>query len=118
MTGARDMPVVIGLYLGRRDGEALRPVATAAPVLLFLHDRGCLISRIAHRQMLQLGGDIPLVDVQRVKDISRAIEARTGVRHESPQVIVLRHGQAAWSASHYAITAEAVARAAQEAATS
>jgi hypothetical protein len=30
------------------------------------------------------------------------------VRHESPQVIVLRAGRAAWSASHFRITADAV----------
>jgi bacillithiol system protein YtxJ len=36
-------------------------------------------------------------------------------RHESPQVIVLRQGRAIWSASHDAITAQAVATALQEA---
>ena len=41
-------------------------------------------------------------------DLIRAIEERTGVQHESPQVILLDHGRAAWSASHYAITAQAV----------
>ena len=84
-------------------------------VTLFLHDRGCPISAAAYRQMTRLGGEIPLIDVQRAKDVSRAVEARTGVRHESPQVIVLHHGRAIWSASHYAVTAQAVANAIQEA---
>jgi bacillithiol system protein YtxJ len=48
------------------------------------------------------------VDVRRDRAVSRAIEAQTGVRHESPQAIVLRHGKAVWDASHFAITAEAV----------
>ncbi len=84
-------------------------------VLLFLHDGGCPISAAAYRQMTRLGGEVPLVDVRRSKDISRAIEQRTAVRHESPQVIVLRHGRAIWSASHYAITTDSVAAAARDA---
>jgi bacillithiol system protein YtxJ len=50
-----------------------------------------------------------LVDVTSGQALSHAIEERTGVRHESPQVIVLRHGKATWHASHFAITARAVA---------
>jgi len=52
-----------------------------------------------------------LVEVQRARELSAEIENRLGVNHESPQVIVLRNGQVVWNASHYKITAEAVARA-------
>jgi bacillithiol system protein YtxJ len=81
------------------------------PTLLFLHDPGCPVSAAAHRRVARLGGEVPLVDVCRQKDLSRAIEARTGVRHESPQALVLRGGRAVWSASHRAVTAEAIAAA-------
>jgi bacillithiol system protein YtxJ len=77
----------------------------AQPVALFLHDPGCPISRAAFRQMSRLSTEIPLIDVRTGTRLSHAVEERTGVRHESPQVIVLRHGQPVWSASHYAITA-------------
>jgi bacillithiol system protein YtxJ len=78
------------------------------PVALFLHDPGCPISRAAFRQMSRLSTVIPVIpviDVRTGTHLSHAVEERTGVRHESPQVIVLRHGQPVWSASHYAITA-------------
>ena len=88
--------------------EGLLQESQQHPVVLFLHDPSCPISRAAHRQMTRLGGPVPLVDVRTGTQISRAIEERTGVQHESPQVILLDHGQAAWSASHYAITAQAV----------
>lgn len=78
------------------------------PVILFLHDPGCPISARAYRQMSTIDSEIPLVDVRRNHTLSRAIEARTGIRHESPQVIMLDQGQPIWSASHYAITADAV----------
>lgn len=83
-----------------------------APSVLFLHDRWCPISANAYREMSSLDqGAIEktvLIDVTRGRELSRAIEERTGVRHESPQVLVLRDGKAAWHASHFAITATAV----------
>ncbi len=80
-----------------------------ASVVVFLHDPFCPISAAAYREMSQVADDVALIDVARAQDLSHLIEARTGVRHESPQVLVLRNGQAVWSASHHAITAEAVA---------
>ncbi len=38
--------------------------------------------------------------------------SRTGIKHESPQVIVLRNGRPVYAASHWDITGEEVARAA------
>jgi len=100
------------------DTAALAPLFVAShavPTILFLHDPGCPISRAAYRQMMRLDRDIPLVDVRRAHGLSRDVEERTGVRHESPQVIVLRQGRAAWSASHYAITTRAVTDALRQA---
>ena len=77
-------------------------------VTLFLHDPSCPISAHAFRQMAHVAAEIALVDVSSSRDITRSIEQRTGVRHESPQVLVLRDGQAVWSASHYGITTIAV----------
>ena len=51
---------------------------------------------------------VHLVDVARQPDLTRLIALRSGVRHESPQVVVLCDGQVRWSASHFGITAEAV----------
>ena len=85
------------------------------PVVLFLHDPGCPISARAYRQMAQLDGTVPLIDVRHGQQLSQSIEARTGIRHESPQVFVLRQGQARWSASHYRVTTQAVTAALQAA---
>ena len=88
-----------------------RLLTTAGTAVLFLHDEGCPTSHRAHGEMTRLGGEVALIDVRRQRHLTRAIAGLTGVRHESPQVIVLRDGRAAWAASHRAITAEAVARA-------
>jgi bacillithiol system protein YtxJ len=56
--------------------------------------------------------DLPayIVHVRSERPLSQQIAARSGVPHESPQVIVLRRGAPVWSASHHEITAEALAR--------
>ena len=83
----------------------------AGIVVLFLHAPRCGISVRAYAEVARLGGEVVLVDVAHTHDVKWAIEHRTGVRHESPQVIVLLGGRPIWSASHYAITTAAVERA-------
>jgi len=85
------------------------------PVWIFQHDPFCPISRAAWTEVARYDGNIDLVDVAGRHALVRAIEARTGVRHESPQVLLLRHRQAVWSASHFAITAAAMTKAASRA---
>jgi bacillithiol system protein YtxJ len=77
-------------------------------VILFNHDPHCPISARAFSQMEKLDDDVMLVDVSRERVLTREIQGRTGVRHESPQVIVFRDGQPTWSASHFQITTDAV----------
>ncbi len=84
------------------------------PVLLFKHSTTCPISAAAYREVQQLATEIALVVVQRAREVSREVETRTGVRHESPQALILKHGEAVWSASHWHITAEAVEQAMRE----
>ena len=78
------------------------------PVVLFKHSSTCPISTAAYRQMSLVANEVSLVVVQRAGEVSREIASRTGIRHESPQAIVLRNGQAVWSASHFDITSDAV----------
>jgi bacillithiol system protein YtxJ len=55
--------------------------------------------------------EIHYLDLLAHRDVSDAAAERLGVRHQSPQVIVLRDGKAAVVLSHFAITPEALARA-------
>jgi bacillithiol system protein YtxJ len=83
-------------------------------VVLFKHSLTCPISARAYQQMAEFPGEVTLIEVQRAREFSREIEKRLGIAHESPQVIVLRNGQVVWNASHFDITAEAVAEAVRE----
>ena len=43
------------------------------------------------------------VIIQHARDISNRIAADLGVRHESPQLIYVKDGQAVWSVSHHQV---------------
>ena len=95
--------------------DALIESSSERPLVIFKHSLTCPISAAAYDQMAEYEGEVALLEVQRARGLSSVIESRLGVAHESPQVIVLRKGQVFWNASHFKITAEAVARAVVEA---
>jgi bacillithiol system protein YtxJ len=78
------------------------------PVVLFKHSITCPISTDASTQMSIVNGDVNLVVVQTSRQISNEIEKRTSLRHESPQVIILKGGKPIFNATHYKITADAI----------
>ena len=85
------------------------------PVLIFKHSLTCPISAAAHAQMRRVGADVALVVVQRARNISREVESRTGLRHESPQALIICDGKVIWSDSHWGVTTERVEKALREA---
>lgn len=97
------------------DLQRLLDGAGAQPVLIFKHSTTCPISAAAHQQFQQAvaagdlaGARLGLVRVIEERALSQAIAARFGVKHQSPQAIVLRNGRAVWHASHGAITRQAL----------
>lgn len=87
-------------------------------ILFFKHSLTCPISAAAMREMKRLTPELArrvgLVVVQTGRGVSQEIATRTGVRHESPQVILVRDEQTAWAVSHYDITAATVSEAMNE----
>ena len=81
------------------------------PVVVFKHSTTCPISAAAYDEMSRFEGEVALVEVQRARNLSKEIEQRTGVTHESPQVLVLRNGKVVWDASHWKVKADAVQQA-------
>jgi bacillithiol system protein YtxJ len=79
--------------------------------ILFLHDPWCPLSARASREVALVDADIVKIDVSRQHELSREIERRTGVRHESPQVILIKDGVAAWDASHVSIDRDSIGQA-------
>jgi bacillithiol system protein YtxJ len=88
--------------------EELFQKSHEAPVLVFKHSTTCPISAAAYRQIEGVDGDVNIIIVQSARQISNEIANRTGIRHESPQAIVLKDGKPVYHASHYNVTAEEI----------
>ena len=95
----------------RDDLDRLFAESAEQPVVLFKHDFACHISANAYRQLASVPGEVSVIDVGRQKGLADEVATRTGIEHESPQVIVLHNGQPVYAASHWEITGEEVAQA-------
>ena len=78
------------------------------PVVLLKHSTSCPISAGVYRDVSNAEADINLIVVQKAREISDVIAEKTGIRHESPQAIILRDGKPVYHASHYDVTAEEI----------
>jgi bacillithiol system protein YtxJ len=76
------------------------------PVVLFKHSITCPISSGVYYEVSSVDADINLIIVQKARNISNQIAEKTGIRHESPQAIVIKNGKPIYHASHYSVTAE------------
>lgn len=88
--------------------ESLFQQSHAEPVILFKHSNSCGISSGVFNEVSQVEGDVNLIIVQNARTVSNLLAERTGIRHESPQAIVLKQGEPVYHASHYDITAEEI----------
>ena len=96
--------------------DALFERSHEGPVYLFKHSLTCPVSRWGWRefqafveeQPADAGATFAYLEIQRTRDLSKAVAERTGVRHESPQVLKLVDGASVWDASHGDITVDAL----------
>ena len=117
--------------------QQLLAESQSRPVLLFKHSYTCGVSLealdelVAHLNDRGSEGSAPLetvsspqphapaprhncppqyamVTVQTHRAVSNAIAQRLGVRHETPQALLVKDGRVVWSASHFRVTAAAV----------
>ena len=103
--------------------DELEPVVAGSftrPVLVFKHSLTCGTSAWAHEEVEALldgpplSVDVCVVHVQASRALSNAIAERLGVRHQSPQALLVRHGQVVWHASHHHLSQAAIAAALQQ----
>lgn len=84
------------------------------PVVIFKHSSMCGISAHLLEEVTAIDGTINVVVVQESRDVSNAVEQRTGYRHQSPQAFVIRGGKAVYQASHYGIDPSKIVQSLQE----
>jgi len=99
--------------------EVLDDVLRLPLALLYKHSTRCGTSMRAMLEVERFArsqGEIPVygIDVIRQRGISDQAARRLGIGHESPQVILIRDGHAMWHASHFRVTAAALAAAVEQ----
>ena len=94
----------------------------AGRVLIFKHSLTCPISHAAFsefQRFLTAGAPadlrVELIEVQNARPAAQRVAELTGVRHESPQALLLAGGEVLWHRSHWEITAKSLATAASAA---
>ena len=93
------------------DLEEIRKQAVA---ILFKHSSTCPVSWAAQAEVRRFSSQYPDVPVytlivQQDRALSREVAEWTGIRHESPQVFVLKEGKVIASDSHEGVNAEFLA---------
>ena len=92
--------------------EQLTDLARASheqPLLIFKHSTTCSISAAAkskiERQWADSGLNLPIyyLDLLRFRPLSAQIAEQFGVRHESPQLLLIQDGECRYDASHMSI---------------
>lgn len=110
MTQARELTSLAELETALQDAQT-------GMVLLFKHSATCDISAAAWEEFLDFlrdsknNPDAPplhsyFLVVQTARAVSNEIETRFGIRHESPQAILLHNGQPVWNDSHRRLTTQ------------
>jgi len=85
--------------------DALFEKSKEQAVVIFKHSVTCPISSGVYHEISNADADINLIVVQNARNISSAVAEKTGVRHETPQAIILKNGKVVYHASHYDVTA-------------
>lgn len=100
------------------DYESLRDLSVWKIVFIIKHSTACPVSANGygvfvdffekHKKEDEKSLLFGVVIVQTSRDVSNFIEKDTGIKHESPQVLVFKDGKAIWNDSHYGITLDAL----------
>ena len=98
----------------QQDLEQLLERSNSDPILIFKHSTQCPISAQAYDEFMRFADATPgltsgVVLVIENRTLSNTIASWLGIRHESPQAIVVRNGKAEWNASHWKLTVDALA---------
>jgi bacillithiol system protein YtxJ len=81
------------------------------PLLVFKHSTSCSVSAGAHEEYTNYIEDanaalvdFAIVHVIEERPVSNAIAEQLGIKHASPQAILVKDGQPVWDTSHWHIT--------------
>ena len=88
--------------------QALQKESESTAVIIFKHSSRCgtshmMLGRLERSSELLSNAKMYFLDLLRHRNISALVEEIFFVRHESPQLLLIRHGQAVLHQSHFEI---------------
>lgn len=92
----------------------LLTLSSEKPVVILKHSTRCNISAMVRARLEKnwnpdLEKSIPVyLDLLSYRNLSNKLEDISGVRHESPQVLIFSNGEVVYDASHGSIDAETI----------
>jgi bacillithiol system protein YtxJ len=100
----------------REDWTAVLEEAGERPLWLFKHSLICPLSAEGLKEFESFvagvdstGAVFSIIEVQNARELSNELARELGVRHESPQAILLLGDRVCWHGSHWNISASALA---------
>ncbi len=84
------------------------------PQIIFKHSTRCSISSISMNKFVrnyavpEEDADLYYLDLLNYRSVSDEVGYKFQVLHQSPQVLVIKDGEAVYNASHYAIQADKI----------
>lgn len=96
-------------FSGKNELEKIVAKSKERPQLIYKHSHRCSVCIMAKEEIEDAADDISnradlnFVNVINQREISDHIASELDIRHESPQAIILRDGQVAWTGSHWEI---------------
>jgi bacillithiol system protein YtxJ len=89
----------------------IKALSESTPVMIFKHSTRCSVSSMSLDRLLRnwKNGDeekvVPyFLDLIANRELSNLVAREFGVPHESPQVLVIKNGEAIYDNSHYGIS--------------
>jgi len=82
--------------------------------VIFKHSTRCSISSISMNKFVKNysipveDADLYYLDLLNYREVSDEVGYKFQVMHQSPQVLVIKHGEAVYDASHYAIQTDKI----------
>lgn len=96
------------------DVEQIFDRSSEKPQLIYKHSNSCSICWFAKSEIeaasdsIMEKADLHFINVVRFRPISNLVSAKSGIIHQSPQVLIIQYEEVVWNASHGRIRAHAI----------
>lgn len=99
------------------DKEQLKVIikeSETIPIIIYKHSTRCGLSSMTKNildkgwEQLEPHAKLYFLDLLRYREVSTMIAERFNVRHQSPQILIIKNGQSLYNASHYNINVEEI----------